>query len=328
MQLQKRGEERLQPSPKTKGVAHKHETRLPNDAISIFIIGQSVSSIISQISRVTPDPVPSNRSMEITTSVDFPSKSNHFQVALRLPAQLHHMRSIHGVKTNHEIETCGLRQDKLQSVNKCNQLCEIVRQYEDASVLTQQTTENGATKLPFNNICTYNVQPSNHISQESYRKQAHSCRPHTGSNIQGHKGQGIQVFWRRRGGNERGRGIEALGTENGALMDSSACTRSKANGVASGISLYSLARAVVPSAAQHHKYARPRLPAGFLCARVCEAVSRVQLYPVLLARQHHKRCMKFSGASWQLGQIRSSAKRTTNNPVFDHCPAQSKEGPD
>ena len=33
-----------------------------------------------------------------------------------------------------------------------------VRQFEDTSVLTHQTTENGTAKMPLNNICTHNVQ--------------------------------------------------------------------------------------------------------------------------------------------------------------------------
>ena len=61
-------------------------------------LGQSVSSIISPISRMTSDPVPTYFSMEITPSMKFTGISDHFQVALRLTALLHYMRSIHGVK--------------------------------------------------------------------------------------------------------------------------------------------------------------------------------------------------------------------------------------
>ena len=85
-------------SKKKTNDAHTREPWLPNDVMSILTtdhaspgaptLGQSVSKIISQISRVTSDPVPSNRSMEITTSVEFASKSDHFHVDLRLPTLL------------------------------------------------------------------------------------------------------------------------------------------------------------------------------------------------------------------------------------------------
>ena len=91
-----RRETAAQSLPKETNDAHTREPWLLNDVMSILTtdhaapgaptLGQSVSKIISQISRVTSDPVPSNRSMEITTSVEFASKSDHFHVALRLPA--------------------------------------------------------------------------------------------------------------------------------------------------------------------------------------------------------------------------------------------------
>ena len=82
----------------------------------------------------------------------------------------------------------------------------------------------------------------NHISQESSRQQAISCRPHASNNTQGRKGQEHQGFFRRPRP-QRTRHNHGF----------PACTRSEADGGASGIPLYSLARAVVPSATEHHK---------------------------------------------------------------------------
>ena len=79
------------------------------------------------------------------------------------------------------------RKDKLQSVNKCNQLREVVRQFEDMSVLTQQTTENVATKLPLDNIRSHNVQGPTTLFRRVF------C-PHTSSNTPGRKGQENHVF--------------------------------------------------------------------------------------------------------------------------------------
>ena len=75
-------------------------------------LGQSVSNLISQISRVASDPVPTYFRKEMTPSMKFTRKSNHFQVAHPLPALLHHMRSIHGVKTDHEIAETGQSQKR------------------------------------------------------------------------------------------------------------------------------------------------------------------------------------------------------------------------
>ena len=161
-------------------------------------LGKSVSSFITQISRVTSDPVPTYLRMEITPSMQFTSNSNNYQVALRLPALLHHMRSLHGVK--------------------------------DLRAETGQT-------------------PTTYLR----RVLGSSCRPQTGSNIQGHKGQDNQVSCGAVAATNAAVASEHLVPKKGTIMDLCACTRSKANGGASGISLYPLARAVVPSAAQHHK---------------------------------------------------------------------------
>ena len=116
-------------------------------------LGQSVSSLISQISRVSSHP-------------DHTVHALHQQIE-QLPSGSSPASSAapHAQHTRSQNKFRGLRQDKLQSVNKCNQLCEIVRQFEDTSVLTYQTTENGTAQLPLNNICTYNVQaPQPHFS--------------------------------------------------------------------------------------------------------------------------------------------------------------------
>ena len=226
-------------------------------------------------------------------------------------------------------------------MNECNQLREVVRQFEDTGVLTQQTTENGATKLPLDNIRSHHVQAPTTLFRrvlDSRLKLPSTCKKqHSGS-----KGTGEPGVLRRRGRKERGRRIGALGTQkrryHGSLGLHSVKRKRWTFRKPPALSCHS--RSTVSSTTPQVVQETPELFQGEhvptcrrdSCTRKCvkanESGKLTAAGYCSFARQDHTRCMRLSGASLHLGQRPSSAKRATTKPIFDHCPAQSREGPD
>ena len=229
-------------------------------------------------------------------------------------------------------------------MNKSNQLCEIVRQFEDTSVLTYVASHSQrGYKIALEHHSLARHASPNHIFQECLRHQAQNCRPHTSGNIHGRKGQESQVFYDAVVAETAAEASEQWAPKRGVILDFSACTRSKEKSGASSSPLYFLARAVVvPSSAKHHRQFKSHLkssrestsqPAGGIPVRRSVrgnepgtlTTARTNEFNCNLycsfARQYHKRFMRFSEASLHLGQKPSSAKRATTNPIFDHCTA-------